>query len=99
MIPPCFFMSKVQKIIHYTLISGYRGNVMLSGIAAKTYDALARRLRKIDDRDDFVLGVIANAGTVENWQSIIEFIDNNPAEADYETVLAYSVLIDDMAEK
>ena len=73
--------------------------MMLSGIAAKTYDALARRLRKIDDRDDFVLGVIAHAGTVENWQSIIEFIDNNPAEADYETVLAYSVLIDDMAEK
>ena len=70
---------------------------MLSGIAAKTYDALARRLRKIDDRDDFVLGVIANAETVENWQSIIEFIDNNPAN--YETVLAYSVLIDDMAEK
>ena len=56
---------------------------MLSGIAAKTYDALARRLRKIDDRDDFVLGVIANAETVENWQSIIEFIDNNPAKADY----------------
>lgn len=72
---------------------------MLSGIAAKTYDALARRLRKIDDRDDFVLGVIANAETVENWQSIIEFIDNNPAKADYETVLAFSVLIDDMAEK
>ena len=70
---------------------------MLSGIAAKTYDALARRLRKIDDRDDFVLGVIANAETVENWQSIIEFIDNNPAKADYETVLAYSVLIDDGA--
>ena len=46
-----------------------------------------------------MLGVIANAETVENWQSIIEFIDNNPAKADYETVLAYSVLIDDMAEK
>ena len=52
MISPCFFMLKAQKIIHYTLISGYRGNVMLSGIAAKTYDALAQRLRKIDDRDD-----------------------------------------------
>lgn len=59
---------------------------------------VAERLRGIDERDDFVLGVIANAGTVENWQNIIEFIDNNPNEADYETVLAYSVLIDDMTE-
>jgi hypothetical protein len=71
---------------------------MLSGMARETYNKLAERLRGIDERDDFVLGVIANAGTVENWQNIIEFIDNNPNEADYETVLAYSVLIDDMTE-
>lgn len=71
---------------------------MLSGKARETYNKLAERLRGIDERDDFVLGVIANAGTVENWQNIIEFIDNNPNEADYETVLAYSVLIDDMTE-
>ena len=71
---------------------------MLSGMARETYNKLAGRLRGIDERDDFVLGVIANAGTVENWQNIIEFIDNNPNEADYETVLAYSVLIDDMTE-
>lgn len=42
---------------------------MLSGMARETYNKLAERLRGIDERDDFVLGVIANAGTVENWKT------------------------------
>lgn len=72
---------------------------MLSDFAQKIYDDLVERLRRIDDSDDFIDGVTLNAGTVENWQRIINFIDKHPEEADYETVLAYAVLIDDMTEK
>lgn len=60
---------------------------------------LEKLLEKIDDRPDFAHGVILNAGNPENWQRIINFIKENPDEADYETVLAYAVLIDDMTEK
>ena len=64
----------------------------------KTIRELKKRLRAIDERDDFVMGVVYSAGNVESWQRLIAFIDNHPDEADYETVLIFSVLMEDIAD-
>lgn len=58
---------------------------------------LKRKLKRIRDSRDFVMGVVYNAGNVENWQRVIEFIDAN--SPDVEETLAFAVLIDDMTEK
>ena len=71
----------------------------MDAIGNKIKAELEEMLKKIDDRPDFTHGVILNAGNPENWQRIINFIKENPDEADAETVSCYAVLIDDMTEK
>ena len=36
---------------------------------------LEKKLRKLWDNDDYVLGIICFAKTVENWEKISQFID------------------------
>ena len=56
------------------------------------------KLKKLYPDKEFVLGVISNVDTVENYQHIIDFIDKGE-NVTVESVLALSVLLDDMTEK
>lgn len=43
--------------------------------AQDTRIKLEKKLRKLWDNDDYVLGIICFAKTVENWEKISQFID------------------------
>lgn len=47
---------------------------------------------------DFVIGVISNVDTAENYQKIIDFIDKGE-DVTVESIIALSVLLDDATEK
>lgn len=59
---------------------------------------LFEKLRELYNDKDFVVGVISNAGTEENYRKIIDFIDAGESVS-VESVIALSVLPDDAAEK
>lgn len=59
---------------------------------------LFERLKEIYPDKDFVIGVISNAGTNENYQKIIDFIDKGE-DVSVESIIALSILLDDASEK
>lgn len=59
---------------------------------------LFEKLREFYNDRDFVLGVMSNVDTDENYQKIIDFIDAGESVS-VESIIALSVLLDDAAEK
>ena len=59
---------------------------------------LFEKLKKISNDKDFVVGVISNAGTYENYQELINFIDRGE-NVTVENLIALSILLDDSTEK
>lgn len=67
---------------------------IVEGIKRKLFD----KLKEFHNDKDFVLGVISNVDTNENYQRIIDFIDNGE-DVSIESIIALSVLLDDAAKK
>lgn len=59
---------------------------------------LFEKLREFYNDRDFVLGVMSNVDTDENYQKIIDFIDAGESVS-AESIITLSVLPDDAAEK
>ena len=66
----------------------------MQSIKKKLFD----KLKEFYPDRDFVLGVISNARTEENYQRIIDFIDNGDGVT-VESILSLSLLLDDITEK
>lgn len=56
------------------------------------------KLKEFYPDRDFVLGVISNAQTEENYQRIIDFMDKGEGVT-VDSILALSLLLDDITEK
>lgn len=69
----------------------------MTDIERNVLSELKRKLREIRNNRDFIMGVVYNAGSVENWQQVIDFIDKS--SPDVEETLSFAVLLDDMTEK
>lgn len=59
---------------------------------------LFEKLKEFYPDRDFVVGVISNVDTDENYQKIIDFIDKGE-DVSVESIIALSVLLDDASEK
>lgn len=59
---------------------------------------LFEKLRGFYNDRDFVVGVMSNVDTEENYQRIIDFIDTGESVS-IESIIALSVLLNDAAEK
>lgn len=59
---------------------------------------LFNKLKSFYPDKDFVVGVISNVDTDENYQKIIDFIDNGEGVS-VESIIALSALLDDVTEK
>ena len=59
---------------------------------------LFEKLKEIYPDRDFVVGVISNVDTDENYQKIIDFIDKGE-DVSVESIIALSILLDDASEK
>lgn len=59
---------------------------------------LFEKLREFYNDRDFVVGVMSNVDTDENYRKIIDFIDAGESVS-AESIIALSVLLDDAAEK
>lgn len=66
----------------------------MENIKRKLFD----KLKEFSPDKDFVIGVISNVDTDENYQKIIEFIDKGEGVT-VESIIALSVLLDDVTEK
>ena len=66
----------------------------MESIKRKLFD----KLRAFYPDKDFVLGVISNAGTDENYQQIIDFMDKGEGVS-VDSIIALSLLLDDVTEK
>lgn len=51
------------------------------------------KLRSFHNDKDFVLGVISNAEIEENFQRIIDFMDNNEEDVSVENIIALSLML------
>lgn len=67
---------------------------MMESIKRKLFD----KLKEFYNDKDFVIGVISNVDTDENYQKIIDFIDEGEGVT-VESIIALSVLLDDVTEK
>lgn len=56
------------------------------------------KLKAFHPDKDFVLGVISNVDTDENYQHIIDFMDKGE-DVTVENIIALSVLLDDVTDK
>lgn len=56
------------------------------------------KLKEFHPDKDFVIGVISNVDTDENYQHIIDFMDNGEGVT-VESIIALSILLDDVTEK
>lgn len=63
-----------------------------------TKKKLFDKLKEFHPDKDFVLGVISNVDTDENYQHIIDFMDRGEAVTT-ENILALSILLDDVTQK
>lgn len=59
---------------------------------------LFEKLREFHNDKDFVVGVMSNVDTDENYKKIIDFIDAGESVS-VESIIALSVLLDDATEK
>ncbi len=66
----------------------------MENIKRKLFD----KLKDFYSNRDFVLGVISTVDTDENYQKIIDFIDNGK-DVSVESILTLSLLLDDATEK
>ena len=66
----------------------------MKSIKRKLFD----KLKEFYNDKDFVIGVISNVDTDENYQKIIDFIDEGEGVT-VESIIALSVLLDDVTEK
>lgn len=66
----------------------------MENIKRKLFD----KLKAIHPDKDFVLGVVSNAKTDDNYQAIIDFIDKGD-EVTVDNIIALSILLDDISEK
>lgn len=66
----------------------------MKSIKRKLFD----KLKEFYNDKDFVIGVISNVDTDENYQKIIDFIDGGEGVT-VESIIALSVLLDDVTEK
>ena len=66
----------------------------MESIKRKLFD----KLKEFYNDKDFVIGVISNVDTDENYQKIIDFIDEGEGVT-VESIIALSVLLDDVTEK
>lgn len=64
-------------------------HVRMENIERKLFE----ELKEFYPDKDFVLGVISNAGTDENYQRIIDFMDNEE-DVCVDSILALSLLLD-----
>lgn len=66
----------------------------MESVKRKLFD----KLKAFHPDKDFVLGVISNVDTDENYQHIIDFMDKGK-DVTIESIIALSVLLDDATEK
>jgi hypothetical protein len=66
----------------------------MENIKRKLFD----KLKDFYSDRDFVLGVISNVDTAENYQKLIDFIDKGE-DVSVESIIALSLLLDDTTEK
>ncbi len=66
----------------------------MENIKRKLFD----KLKNFYSDRDFVLGVISNVDTAENYQKLIDFIDKGE-DVSVESIIALSLLLDDTTEK
>lgn len=67
-------------------------------IMESTKRKLFDKLKAFHPDKDFVIGVMSNVDTDENYQAIIDFMDNEE-DVSVESIIAMSVLLDDATEK
>ena len=66
----------------------------MENIKRKLFD----KLKNFYSDRDFVLGVISNVDTAENYQKLKDFIDKGE-DVSVESIIALSLLLDDTTEK
>lgn len=58
--------------------------------------SLKSKLLKIHNDNEFVMGVVYNAGNAENWEKVINYIDFAPRTRS--EILAFAIYLQDGAE-
>lgn len=57
---------------------------------------LKEKLRNIHNDNEFVMGVVYNAGGVENWKKVIDFVDIYPRSRS--EVIAFAIFLQEGVE-